>query len=132
MKKFVLLVVILGVAVWGKGQSPRAVVQAQLEAYNDLDIDAFISVFAEDAKLYTFDEETPRVEGAEALRKIYGQLFKESPQLHSEILNRTIIGNKVIDYEKITGRKGDDKPLFLVMIYEVENGKIVKATSIRE
>lgn len=113
------------------GQSPREVVQDQLEAYNAKDIDAFMKVFAEDAALYRYGIDAPSAIGAKELREIYSEMFNESPDLYSEVINRTVIGNKVIDYEMITGRKGQKQALMLVMIYQVENGKILRATSVR-
>ena len=52
--------------------------------------------------------------------------LKESPNLHTEILNRIVMGNTVMDHEIDTGRNGVDK-LELVAIYEVEDGKIARA-----
>jgi hypothetical protein len=59
-------------------------------------------------------------------------LFDASPKLHSTILHRTVMGNKVIDHESITGRKDSDVPIELILIYEVSGDKIVRMTVIRE
>ncbi|MCC5924755.1 MAG: nuclear transport factor 2 family protein [Crocinitomicaceae bacterium] len=110
---------------------PQVVVENQLIAYNAGDIEAFMAVFHEDIKVYQYGNETPVAEGWDAVKAIYADLFQKSPDLHSTLLNRTVIGSKVLDYEYIVGRAGSDEPLFLVMIYEVKDGKIYKATSIR-
>jgi hypothetical protein len=112
-------------------QTPEQVVQLQLEAYNAGDIDKFMSVFSDDIELWTFGEAQPWAKGKDAVTKVYAKLFENSPELHSEIITRTVIGNKVIDYERITGRNGGDV-LSLVMIYEVRDGKIFRATAVRE
>jgi len=112
-------------------QSPRAVVQQQLDAYNAGDIESFMDVFSAEIELWTLGDSIPSVSGFKNVLKVYANLFEESPNLHSEVLNRTILGNKVIDYEKITGRN-NGAVLFLIMIYEVQNGKIVRATAVRE
>lgn len=109
-----------------------AVVQAQLEAYNAKDIDAFMDVFSEDVAIFNFGEERPIAQGSESVREVYADLFASSPNLHSQVINRSIIGNTVLDYELITGRKEIQTPLKLIAIYEVENGLIKKATFIRE
>ena len=59
-------------------------------------------------------------------------MFEQSIELNSVVMNRTVIGQRVIDYERISGISGRDKDLFLIMIYEVDKSKIVKAFVLRE
>lgn len=59
-------------------------------------------------------------------------MFNASPNLHSTILTRTVFENKVIDYESIKGRNGNDELLELVLIYEVNNEKITKVTVLKK
>lgn len=116
-----------------KELTPAELAEAQLIAYNNGDIESFMAVFHEDISIWNFGDTEPRVQGFDAVKKVYAALFEASPNLHSKVVNRTIIGNKVMDYEYITGRGGDDNaPFFLVMIYEMKDGKIWKATAIRE
>jgi hypothetical protein len=82
--------------------------------------------------LYKFGESIPWAQGHEQVRTVYKKLFDESPDLHSKLLHRIVLGNQVIDHEYITGRQGAAEPLELVMIYIVEEGKIIKAYSIRK
>lgn len=132
MKKY-LIVLICCFSLFTLSQTPREVVQQQLDAYNERDIDAFMSVFSDDIELWTLGDSIPSIKGFKSTKKIYADLFKRSPNLHSEVLNRTIIGNKVIDYEKISGRSGGGKEevLYLIMIYEVRDGEIFRATVVR-
>ena len=37
------------------------------------------------------------------MRDNYKKLFSDSPNLHCEILNRIVLGNTVIDHEKVSG-----------------------------
>jgi hypothetical protein len=126
---FILLNIILMNATFA--QSPEQVVQLQLEAYNEGDIDKFMFVFSEDIELWTLGETKPWAKGQDSVRTVYANLFKNSPNLHSDVITRSILGNKVIDYERITGRNGGDL-IYLVMIYEVHEGKIFRATAVRE
>jgi len=112
-------------------QSPSEVAEAQLKAYNAKDIDAFMAVFSEDVTLWNLGDSLPWSSGSTRTREIYSNLFNSSPDLNSEVLSRTVIGNKVLDYERITGRKGGDV-LFLIMVYEIKDGKIFRATAIRQ
>lgn len=112
-------------------QLPSDVAEAQLKAYNAHDIDAFMAVFIEDITLWNLGDSIPWASGAEQVSTIYAKLFASSPDLHSEVLTRTVIGNKVLDYERITGRAGGDV-FFLIMVYEIKDGKIFRATAIRK
>lgn len=111
--------------------NPVVLVQKQLEAYNERDIDAFMAVFHKEISLWEFDHEKPKVEGFEAVKEVYNELFEDSPELHSEVVNRSTMGNKVLDYELVTGIRGSDETMTLIMLYEIKDGKIWKATAIR-
>lgn len=107
--------------------SPEHVVQKQLEAYNNRDIEGFMRTFFEDVRLYSYPDSLT-TEGAEATRKRYQEFFEKTPNLHSEIKNRIVIGNVVIDEEFITA---NNRTYSIVAMYEVENGKIIRARFIR-
>lgn len=108
------------------------VVQASLDAYNAHDFEKFISFFSEDIEMYELHESEPNVKGITEVRKRYKDYFDASPNLHSEIKNRMVFGNKIIDYEYITGARGSKEPYELIFMYEVENGKIIRTTAIRK
>lgn len=107
--------------------SIEAVVQRNLDAYNARDIDAFMSDYADDVKLYAYPN-TLQTEGKSAMRKSYKDWFERVPDLRAFVKKRIVIGNKVIDEEQVTA---NGKILEAVAIYEVENGKIVKVTFIQ-
>jgi len=52
---------------------------------------------------------------------VYTQRFA-SPNLHAEILSRIVMGNKVIDHERVVGI--GEQPLEAVAVYEVVGGLI--------
>jgi len=112
-------------------EDPAAVVQAQLEAYNRRDLPGFLATFAADAEVFTLGDAAPAARGTAELAKLYGELFAASPALHSELVHRAVIGARVVDHERITGRRGSAAPLELVMVYEVEGGLIRRAWAIR-
>lgn len=112
--------------------TPEEVVQKQLETYNKRDIEGFMSVIDPKVEMVDFDSGKVTLAGAEACRKVYAALFEDSPELHSKILTRTVFDNKVIDHEYITGRKGSNTPIELVLIYEVNHEKITKMTVLRK
>jgi len=103
------------------------IVQEQLEAYNNRDIDAFADTYADDVELYQFPK-TFQSKGKPKLVQQYGAFFENTPDLHCEIKNRIVIGNKVIDEELVTINGEIFKA---IAIYEVENGQIAKVTFIQ-
>ena len=105
----------------------EAVVQSQLDAYNARDIDGFMATYADDIELFNFPNES-FMKGKTKMKARYEEFFKSTPNLHCEIKNRMVIGNKVIDEEYITGTKSS---FSAAAIYEVEDGKITKVTFIR-
>jgi hypothetical protein len=108
------------------------VVQKQLDAYNSKNLEAFVAVFHPEAELYNLGNDTPIAKGTEALLALYGRLFEQSPNLRSDVVSRTVIGNKVLDYEVITGRNNQSEPMYLVAIYEVEEGLIRRCYFVRK
>lgn len=107
------------------------IVQQQLEAYNNRDIEAFSALFSEEAEVLQFPENRVLAKGKAQVKELYKKLFDNSPTLHSELVSRTVLGNRIIDHEKITGRAGVDV-LELAVVYEIEQGKIDKCLVIRQ
>ena len=110
-------------------QSPAAVIQRQLDAYNAKDIDALLALYADDAELYEHPT-TLLAKGSAALRERFAVRFRE-PNLSATLLNRIVTGDTVIDHEKVT-RTFPEGPgtLELTMIYEVKAGRITRAWTI--
>lgn len=112
--------------------NPEDIVQANLDAYNAHDLETFMSFFAENVTMFNFNDGGQTANGIAEVRAIYEPYFKASPNLHSKILKRTVFDNKVIDHEYITGARGSKEPFEIVLIYEVENDKIIKMTAMRK
>ena len=104
---------------------PEAIVQAQLEAYNAHDIDAFVATYADDAQIFEHPAKLLAT-GPAQLRERYTARFKE-PNLRAVVAKRIVMGNMVIDHERVT-RTFPEGPGMLeaVAIYEVQSGKIAK------
>ncbi|MFK7812145.1 MAG: nuclear transport factor 2 family protein [Maribacter sp.] len=132
MKSILTFSLILTIASLSAQMTPEEVVQKQLETYNNLDIDGFMSVIDQNISMHDFASGKITLEGYDACEKVYADLFEASPNLHSKIITRTVFDNKVIDHEHITGRKGSDIPIELVLIYEVNDEKITKISVLRK
>ena len=111
-----------------RGRAPATeaerVVQAQVDAYNRRDLDAFMATLHPDAQLYIFPDSL-WMAGSENLRRTYGSLFARATSLRAEVLQRVVQGNYVIDRE-VTYGLGADGPHTGVAIYEVRNGRIAR------
>lgn len=110
--------------------TPEAIVQRQVEAYNNRDIDAFALCHHPEVELYELGNPAPFAVGREKIREVYADIFHNSPELHTHIITRIQHNNIVIDKERITGRKGRES-FEMMAIYEVEDGMIRKARFIR-
>jgi imidazolonepropionase-like amidohydrolase len=106
--------------------SPEAIVQRQLNAYNARNYQAFIATYSDDIELYNFPDKLIG-KGMDAL-KSYEGFFARTPNLYCEIKKRIVLGNKVIDHENV--RMGTST-INAVAVYEIKNGKISKVTFIR-
>jgi len=104
---------------------PEEIVQKQVEAYNTRDIDLFTSCHHPEVELYNLGEKQPFVMGREALRSRYKDLFDQSPTLHSEVTDRLVLNDTVIDKEIISGRAGVDRTDYIA-IYQIKEGLIAK------
>jgi imidazolonepropionase-like amidohydrolase len=107
------LVVKAGVARRPDDILPRTaadVVQAQVNAYNAQDLDAFLSTYSDDAVIAKAGSGEVQTSGKAAFRERYGTMFRKFPQNRARIAERRTEGDRVVlDHEIVTGR-GPDKP----------------------
>lgn len=109
--------------------SPEDTVQAQLDAYNAHDLDAFVNCYSADVEVFDFPSGELKLRGSQAFREAYAKVLANT-SIHAEILSRVIQGKIVIDHEQVTGR--GSATLFAVAIYEVRDAKIRKVWFVRE
>ena len=112
--------------------TPEQIVRDNLNSYNQRNIESFLSSIAQDIEIVNFGDSEPSLEGHAAVKTFYNNLFESSPNLHSTILKRIVIGNKIIDHEDIVGRNGMSESLKLVLVYEIRHDKIFRITVIRD
>jgi hypothetical protein len=108
--------------------SPEAVVQRQLDAYNARDLDALLATYAPDARQYELPA-TLLATGHADMRPRFAARFQE-PDLHARLLQRAVMGNIVIDHEEVTRNFPEGRgKVDLVVIYEVADGLIRSQTA---
>ena len=103
-------------------------VQAQLEAYNARDVDAFVACYADDVVVED-GRGRELTRGRAQLRDDYAQLFAQFPELHCEIVHRISVGEYVIDEEIVSGRGAES--IHAAAIYRIEHGQIVHVRFLR-
>jgi imidazolonepropionase-like amidohydrolase len=103
-------------------ETPTALAQRQLNAYNCRNIEAFLEPYADDVEIYTYPDKLMN-KGKEEMRKIYSEMFEKTPALHCELLGRIVQGNIVIDKERVKFGSG---MIEAVAIYHIESNKIKK------
>ena len=106
--------------------TPEEAAQAQLDAYNARDIDAFLAPYHPDVVLARLPGDEPFARGHEEMRAIYGAKFANSPDLHCRLVTRICHDRFVVDHEDVTGVPGPGR-VGAVAIYEVVEGLIVRA-----
>lgn len=106
-------------------------IQQQVDAYNERNLEKFVSCFADDIQVFNYGENAASINGKEALIKSYQSVFENSPELQAKIINRIVFDNKVIDHEHVTGRVGIEF-IDLVVIYELKDEKVHQVTYIKK
>ncbi|WP_353979211.1 nuclear transport factor 2 family protein [Salinicola endophyticus] len=106
---------------------PELIVQRQLDAYNAHDHEAWLNTYAEDAQQFEYPS-TLLADGLDAIRKRSISRFQD-PVLHASLLQRSVMGNMVIDFEEVrmTFPEGTGR-IEMTAIYQVDEGKIKTAS----
>lgn len=108
-------------------ESPIAVVQAQLDAYNAKDIDALLATYSPDAEQFALHGER-LARGHGEMRPRFLARFAE-PDLHARLLSRTVMAGLVVDLELITRNFPEGRgTVEMLCVYEVVDGLIVRAS----
>lgn len=97
-------------------------VQRQLAAYNARDLDRFVAEYSDDVRVFRAPSGLPVLEGKAAFAAHYAEHRFGLPNLHADVLARMVVGNKVIDHERVSGVRDD--PFDAAVVYEVVDGSI--------
>ena len=92
-------------------------VQGQLDAYNARDLARFVACYADDVQLFRPPAAEPVMVGKAALSAHYEANRFNLPLLHAELVNRMVLGNKVVDHERISGVR--EEPFDAAVVFEV-------------
>ena len=104
------------------------IVDIQLKAYNNRDIDAFLATYHKDVEIHYFPEGL-KYKGIDKLKEEYELMFSRLSCLNAAITNREIQGRFVVDTEEVTAKfmykgKEHENKFKAIATYEVEDGLI--------
>ena len=102
--------------------TPEQAVQHQLDAYNARDLARFLEVYEDDVVVYRLPSKEPAFTSRGQLAEFYRTQRFNLPALRAELLNRMVIGNMVIDHERVHGVR--DRPFEVAASYRVVDGLI--------
>jgi hypothetical protein len=108
--------------------TPLEAVQLQFEAYNQRDLPRFLSAFSDDVRSYRLPDMTLMIGGKAAYGEFYASQRFVHAGLRAELLNRMVVGNKVIDHELIHGL--GPEPIETAVMFVVVEGLISRVFSI--
>ncbi|MDX2191202.1 MAG: amidohydrolase family protein [Bacteroidota bacterium] len=103
-------------------ETPTALVQRQLNAYNCRNIEAFLEPYSDDIEIYSYPDKLIS-KGKQRMREEYAKMFEATPNLHCELVGRLMQGNIVIDKERV---QFGNTIIEAIAIYHIENNKIAK------
>ncbi|CAN5383640.1 nuclear transport factor 2 family protein [soil metagenome] len=102
--------------------SPVDTVQRQLDAYNALDLDRFVAQYTDDVQVFQPPSTEPFLSGKAAFAAHYANNRFTRPELQAELINRMVVGDVVVDQERISGLDGGVREA--IAVYRVVDGLI--------
>jgi hypothetical protein len=120
-----------GATTCSSSSDPVAVIDAQVQAYNNHDVDKFLSCYAENATVYWLDGHKNPVKGMKALHDEFAFLSKIPPAgagFGVDVVMKTVTGPTIANVEHMRGLPPGAPPVpDTLVIYEVRDGKILNA-----
>ena len=96
----------------------------QMDAYNAQDLDAYAAFFTPDVIVGDLNGAVAQRSYAE-LRARYEKTFAQFPQNRAELLSRTVVGNTVVEHERVVRAPGGET-FEVICIYTLADGKIAR------
>lgn len=112
----------------GASQTPEAVAQSRIEAYNKRDLDALAALYAADAQVFDPPDRL-RDSGLDQIRQTYARRFSSLERMSLSAAARMSEGNFVVERETESGVDGSSRSA--IVISEVRSGKIVRVWILR-
>lgn len=101
------------------------IAQAQLDAYNAQDLDAYCAFFTDDVVVADVGGEV-NLNGNAAYRERYAGAFAKFPKNRADLLGRIVLGATVIDHERVDRGDGVTPTFDVAAIYTFRGDKIAR------
>jgi hypothetical protein len=105
--------------------SLESITQAQLDAYNAQDLDAYCGYFTDDVVIADVGGAVSST-GVQALRDRYAGAFAKFPKNRADLLNRIVLAGAVIDHESVDRGDGVTALFEVAAIYTFRGDKIAR------
>ena len=103
----------------------KEVVDKQLKAFNEKNLDKFAECYADAIEGYTLDTGEVLNTGKKQLLEAMKQGFESKPDSYTEVLNQIVQKELVVNHELIRNYV-EGKIVRVVTLYEVKDGKITR------
>lgn len=114
-----------------KKEQMIALAQGQLDAYNNRDLEKFLSHYHPQVEVFRLNTGDCICNDFQTFTKIYKERFEQNPNLNCELKNRIVLENTVMDEEWVTGVTGATAPSHVVAVYAFADGLISKVWFVR-
>ena len=104
---------------------PEAVVQRQLDAHNARDLECFLACHADAIEAYRPPATEPAITGKAAFGAFYATQRFNRADLHAELVQCMVLGNRIIDHERITGAR--EPPFEVAVVYDIAR-RLIRCT----
>ena len=104
--------------------SVTALMQGALDAYNAQDLDAYAVFFTPDVVVADYNGAVTQ-QSYDELRARYVKTFAQFPENKAEVLNQMVVGNIVIEHERVVRSPGGET-FEVICIYTLADGKIAR------
>jgi hypothetical protein len=104
--------------------SVEDLMQGQMSAYNAQDLDAYAAFFKDDVVVGDYNGQVAQRSYAE-LRARYEKTFAQFPENKAELLSRMIVGNTVVEHERVVRAPGGET-FDVICIYTLADGRIAR------
>ncbi len=108
----------------------KNLVEAQLQFYNERNLDSFCACFHPDIETFTLGSEEKKI-GLESLRNGFKKLFDSSPNLYCDLKSRIYLAESIIDEEFVTGASTYPTGIHGVAIYRFKDNLISSICFVR-
>jgi hypothetical protein len=99
-------------------------VEGQLQAYNQLNLEDFCSFYHQDIVVESLTEKEILFQGINTFKDRYRNLFRNNPNQICILKSRILVKDSIIDEELIIGREGFQEGIKAVAIYFFQDGLI--------